>query len=117
MQLLRVDERDVYWQVEGEYYLHIDSRNRQLLTLTYPLSDMILCLNSILGVVMPGANVEPNAYEPIPDALVPDVAMSVQQEHVMHPHHDMYMQEFQHLLQFIDASIMTIPTFITVLVK
>ncbi|CAH1438348.1 unnamed protein product [Lactuca virosa] len=31
------------------------------------------------------------------DAPIPDAATPVQQEHAMHPYHDMYMQEFQSL--------------------
>ncbi|CAH1447436.1 unnamed protein product [Lactuca virosa] len=35
--------------------------------------------------------------EPISDAPIPDVVALVQQDPVMHPYHDMYMQEFQRL--------------------
>ncbi|CAH1444919.1 unnamed protein product [Lactuca virosa] len=44
---------------------------------------------------MPRDNLEPDTYDPIPDASIPDGVAPVQQEHAMHPHHEMYMQEFQ----------------------
>ncbi|CAH1416736.1 unnamed protein product [Lactuca virosa] len=46
---------------------------------------------------MPEPDPDSDADEPIPDATIPDAAAPVQQEPVMHPHHDMYMQEFHRL--------------------
>lgn len=92
MQLLRMDERDVYQKVEGANYLHIHTRNRQILDLTYPLIVMKWCLKSSVGVAMPEANLEIDADEPIRNASIPDAVAPVQQEHVMHPYHDMCMQ-------------------------
>ncbi|CAH1415911.1 unnamed protein product [Lactuca virosa] len=52
---------------------------------------------SNLGVPLPEPDPDSNEDEPIPDATIPDAAAPVQQEPVMHPHHDMYMQEFRRL--------------------
>ncbi|CAH1419016.1 unnamed protein product [Lactuca virosa] len=94
-QLLRMDERDIYWKVEGADYLRIHSRNRQLLTLTYPLTNMRWCIESNLGVPIPGANLELDADEPILDVPIHDVDLPVQQQPFMHPHHNMYVSEFK----------------------
>lgn len=87
-----MDERDVYQKVEGENYIRIHTQNLQILDLTYPLTVMRWCLKSNVGVAMPGANLELDADEPIRNASIPDAVAPVQQEHLMHPYHDMYMQ-------------------------
>ncbi|CAI9289868.1 unnamed protein product [Lactuca saligna] len=89
-------EQEARYHCLGDY-LCIHSRNRQLLTLTYPLTGMEWCLESNLGVAMPRANLELDVDEPIPNAPIPNAIVPVSQEPPMHPYHDMYMQEFQQL--------------------
>ncbi|CAH1433527.1 unnamed protein product [Lactuca virosa] len=48
---------------------------------------------------MPEPDPDSDEDEPIPDATIPNAAAPVQQEPVMHPYHDMYMQEFRRLYE------------------
>ncbi|CAH1421806.1 unnamed protein product [Lactuca virosa] len=82
----------IYWAVDSHDYLSIDHHNSQLLRLSNPIHNTVWRLRSNLGVPMPEPDPDSDEDEPLPDVAAP-----VQQELVMHPHHDMYMQEFRRL--------------------
>ncbi|CAH1414324.1 unnamed protein product [Lactuca virosa] len=87
----------IYWVVDSRDYLSIDHQNSELLRLSNPVHKTVWRLSSNLGVLMPVPDPDFDEDEPIPDATIPDAAAPVLQEPIMHPHHDMYMQEFRRL--------------------
>ncbi|CAI9303068.1 unnamed protein product [Lactuca saligna] len=80
---------DVHWTIDGQQYLHIDSRNKKILTIANYIPSTNWTLRSNLGIVIPRRPPNTTCHPSIASSGASSLALPIP-----FPKHNIYMGDF-----------------------